>query len=289
VKQKPSAWEFKTLKVEKMADVKWIKLSTTMFDDEKIRLIQAMPESDAIIVIWVRLLTLAGKTNAEGQVFISENMPYNEEMFSTLFNKPVNTIRLAIDTLKKFGMIDIFENGTIFVNNWEKHQNIEGMDKIKTQNAERARKYREKKKLKQLENSNVTSRDSHALDIEEDKDKDKEEEIDKEKKNNIPFPEIITYLNEQAKTNFKSSTPKTRDFIKARWNEGFTLEDFKQVINKKVTEWINDKEMCKYLRPETLFGTKFESYLNQKEVKPNENNKSNYEGYDFDKEREFDF
>jgi predicted phage replisome organizer/uncharacterized phage protein (TIGR02220 family) len=277
--------------VEKMADVKWIKLSTTMFDDEKIRLIQAMPESDAIIVIWVRLLTLAGKTNAEGQVFISENMPYNEEMFSTLFNKPVNTIRLAIDTLKKFGMIDIFENGTIFVNNWEKHQNIEGMDKIKTQNAERARKYREKKKLKQLENSNVTSRDSHALDIEEDKDKDKdkEEEIDKEKKNNIPFPEIITYLNEQAKTNFKSSTPKTRDFIKARWNEGFTLEDFKQVINKKVTEWINDKEMCKYLRPETLFGTKFESYLNQKEVKPNENNKSNYEGYDFDKEREFDF
>jgi predicted phage replisome organizer/uncharacterized phage protein (TIGR02220 family) len=275
--------------VEKMADVKWIKLSTTMFDDTKIKLIQALPESDAIIVIWVRLLTLAGQSNAEGQIFISENMPYNEEMFSTLFNKPVNTIRLAIDTLKKFGMIDIFENGTIFVNNWEKHQNIEGMDKIKTQNAERARKYREKKKLKQLENSNVASRDSHALDIEEDKDKDKEEEIDKEKKNNIPFPEIITYLNEQAKTNFKSSTPKTRDFIKARWNEGFTLEDFKQVINKKVTEWINDKEMCKYLRPETLFGTKFESYLNQKEVKPNENNKSNYEGYDFDKEREFDF
>jgi predicted phage replisome organizer/uncharacterized phage protein (TIGR02220 family) len=277
--------------VEKMADVKWIKLSTTMFDDTKIKLIQALPESDAIIVIWVRLLTLAGQSNAEGQVFISENMPYNEEMFSTLFNKPVNTIRLAIDTLKVFGMIDIFENGTIFVNNWEKHQNIEGMDKIKTQNAERARKYREKKKLKQLKNSNVTSRDGHALDIEEDieKDKDKEEEIDKEKKNNIPFSEIITFLNEQAKTNFKSSTPKTKDFIKARWNEGFTLEDFKQVINKKVTEWINDKEMCKYLRPETLFGTKFESYLNQKEVKPNENNKSNYEGYDFDKEREFDF
>jgi predicted phage replisome organizer/uncharacterized phage protein (TIGR02220 family) len=270
--------------VKKMAEIKWIKLSTTMFDDEKIRLIQAMPESDAIIVIWVRLLTLAGKTNADGQIYISESMPYNEEMFSTLFNKPVNTIRLAIDTLKRFGMIDIFENGTIFVNNWEKHQNIEGMDKIKLQNAERAKKYREKKKIKQLKNSNVTSRDGHALDIDLDKD------IDIEKINNtIPFSEIIFHLNEIAKTNYKSSSKKTKDLITARWNDGFTIDDFKTVINKKATEWINNKEMCKFLRPETLFGTKFESYLNQRDVKQNETNKSIYEGYDFERERDIEF
>lgn len=273
-----------------MPEIKWIKLSTTMFDDEKIRLIQAMPESDAIIVIWVRLLTLAGKTNADGQIYINENMPYNEEMFSTLFNKPVNTIRLAIETLKKFEMIDIFENGTIFVNNWEKHQNIEGMDKIKQQNAERAKKYRERKKQKQLGGkSNVTSRDSNALDI------DKELDIDIDINNSvtdvpvdkIPYKDIVAYLNEKAGTKYKSTGSKTQSLIKARWNEKFTLDDFKTVIDNKVADANNPRDLfqAKYLRPETLFSNKFEGYLNQKggvRGATNENAKSMAKQYDLD-------
>lgn len=83
-----------------------------------------------------------------------------------------------------------------------------------------------------------------------------------EKEIYIPFQEIIDYLNLKANKNFKYSTSKTKSLIKARWNEGFTLEHFKQVIDNKVSEWINST-MDKYLRPETLFGTKFESYLNQ--------------------------
>lgn len=78
----------------------------------------------------------------------------------------------------------------------------------------------------------------------------------------IPYKEIIEYLNSRVGTNYKHTTNKTRDLIKARFNEGFTLEDFKEVIDKKSMEWINT-DMKKYLRPETLFGTKFESYLNQ--------------------------
>ncbi|RHW31109.1 replication protein, partial [Lysinibacillus yapensis] len=155
-----------------MAEIKWIKLTVNMFDDEKIRLIQAMPEADAIIIIWIRLLTLAGKTNSDGQIFISENMPYNEEMLATLFSKPINTIRLAIETLRKFGMIDVFGDGILFVNNWEKHQNVDGMEKIKLQNAERNRKYRERKKQQALEFPSdekrdviVTSRDGTDIDI----------------------------------------------------------------------------------------------------------------------------
>jgi uncharacterized phage protein (TIGR02220 family) len=81
----------------------------------------------------------------------------------------------------------------------------------------------------------------------------------------IPVSEIITYLNEKAVTQYKPSSKKTMDLIKARWNDGFTLDEFKIVIDKKTAEWLNDGEMCKYLRPETLFGTKFESYLNQKQ------------------------
>ena len=83
----------------------------------------------------------------------------------------------------------------------------------------------------------------------------------------IPFEEIINYLNEQAGTKFRHATKTNQSFIKARWNEGFnSIEDYKTVIDNKVADWINT-EHDKYLRPSTLFGTKFESYLNQKTKK----------------------
>ena len=84
-----------------------------------------------------------------------------------------------------------------------------------------------------------------------------------ELKDNVPYQEIVNYLNNSAGTNYRASSKKTRELIKARINEGYTLEDFKVVIEKKTREWINDNKMKGYLRPETLFGTKFEGYLNQ--------------------------
>lgn len=84
-----------------------------------------------------------------------------------------------------------------------------------------------------------------------------------ELKDNVPYQEIVDYLNNSAGTNYRASSKKTKDLIKARINEGYTLEDFKVVIEKKTREWINDNKMKAYLRPETLFGTKFEGYLNQ--------------------------
>lgn len=80
----------------------------------------------------------------------------------------------------------------------------------------------------------------------------------------IPYVEILDYLNHKTNSKYKSSTKKTKDLIKSRFNESFTLEDFKTVIDNKTAEWLHDPTMNKYLRPETLFGTKFESYLNQK-------------------------
>lgn len=84
-----------------------------------------------------------------------------------------------------------------------------------------------------------------------------------ELKDNVPYQEIVNYLNNSAGTNYRASSKKTRELIKARINEGYTLEDFKVVIEKKTRDWINDNKMKGYLRPETLFGTKFEGYLNQ--------------------------
>lgn len=104
-------------------------------------------------------------------------------------------------------------------------------------------------------------------------------ELNNKEKKYIPYSEIIDYLNQKANTNYRSSSKATQRVIKARWNEKFTLDDFKKVIDNKVADANNPKDyfQAKYLRPETLFGTKFEGYLNQKGVKK-ENAKSRYTG-----------
>lgn len=142
-----------------MADIKWIKLTTDMFDDEKIKIIQSMPEGDALLVVWIRLIMLAGKTNENGYVYISENIPYTEDMLSTVFAKPVNIIRLALTTFQKFRMIEVDEAG-IYIINFEKHQNIDGMEKIREQNRLRKAKQRENQKLLSgISECHVTSHD----------------------------------------------------------------------------------------------------------------------------------
>ena len=94
----------------------------------------------------------------------------------------------------------------------------------------------------------------------------------------IPYKEITDYLNKKAETNYRHTGKKTQTLIKTRYSEGFNLDDFKKVIDIKVNEWLNDKSMNKYLRPETLFGTKFESYLNQKQKVRS----SNYDTSEYD-------
>ena len=97
----------------------------------------------------------------------------------------------------------------------------------------------------------------------------------------LPIAEIITYLNNRKQMqNYKPSSRKTRKLIKARWNEGFRYDDFKKVIDIKTEEWLNDPRMSMFLRPETLFGTKFESYLNQKSAKKTKT--YNEEDFDLD-------
>lgn len=145
-----------------MADVKWIKIATGIFDDEKILLIESMPEADAIIVIWFKLLTLAGKQNNDGIFILNDKIPYTEEMLSTIFRRPLQVVRLALNVFEQFGMIEIV-NETITIPNWEKHQNIDGLDKIREQNKKRVARYRERQKQLQ-EPSNVTETQRNAID-----------------------------------------------------------------------------------------------------------------------------
>ncbi|RTK56025.1 phage replisome organizer [Enterococcus faecalis] len=214
-----------------MAEISWIKLKTTMFDDEKIKLIQSMPEADAILVIWIRLLVLAGKTNDEGLIYIQRNMPYTEEMLATLFSKPVNVVRLALMTLQQFNMIDLKEDGLIAIENWDKHQNIEGMEKVRLKNAERVRKHRERKKQQALENKNngnvtcnVTVTDCNGTD----KDIDIDKEIDKNKKNrsktSCKYSDEHLRLAEKLKNNLINDFPSEMKRVNIeKWADTFRL------------------------------------------------------------------
>ena len=140
-----------------MSEIKWIKITTDIFDDEKMCLIDALPDRDAIIVIWIKLITLAGKLNRKGVLAISKNIIYTDETLAQTFHRPLNTVRMALEVFEKFGMVEKID-GVIVLPNWEKHQNIDGMEKIKEQNRNRAARHRQKQKLLAQNNeSNVTN------------------------------------------------------------------------------------------------------------------------------------
>lgn len=249
-----------------MADIKWVKICTDLFDDEKIILIESLPKADTIIVIWMKLLCLAGKQNNNGVFLFNEKIPYNEEMFSKVFRKNINIVRMALKTFERFGMIEIVDK-VVTIPNWEKHQSIDKLEHLREQGRVRVAKHREKQKqLASNGNADATlvCNVTEPLPLTQGNavEEDKEEDIDIYI--NI-YIEVVTHLNAKANTKYRHTTPRTRSVIKARLNEGFTLDDFKAVIDKKCAEWIGT-EFEQYLRPETLFGTKFESYLNGKVI-----------------------
>lgn len=145
-----------------MSKVKWIKITTNVFDDEKIQLIESMPESDTIIVIWFKLLALAGKSNNGGLVMISDKVPYTVEMLTTLFRRKLTVVQLALHTFEQFGMIEILDNDTILISNWEKHQNEDKLLEIREKQRLRQKEYRDKKKQQLL--SHNALHNGNALD-----------------------------------------------------------------------------------------------------------------------------
>lgn len=121
-----------------------------MFDDEKVKLIRTMPEGDKIVVIWVQILCLAGKINDGGLVYMGQNLAYSDEMLATILGHPLNVMRVAIQTLEQFEMIEVHNDGKIDVINWSKHQSTDKMERIKNQNRERQQRYYYRNKLREL-------------------------------------------------------------------------------------------------------------------------------------------
>ena len=155
-----------------MADVKWIKITTDMFDNRKIKHLRRLPDGNNIVLIWVMLLTMAGRCNSSGMIFLTENIPYTPKMLADELDFEENTVQLALKALAQLNMI-VTDQGFFSIAGWEEYQNIEGMDKIREQNRIRQAKFKAKQKLLSGNvTDNVTVTQGNATDIEEEKEID---------------------------------------------------------------------------------------------------------------------
>jgi len=224
-----------------MSGVKWIKIQTDMFDNPKIKYIRSMPDGDRMLLVWVAILTMAGRCNSKGMLILADTIPYTEEMIASEFDFELNTVRVAIQLFCQLNMLTSSDNGLLAIPGWDEYQSADKLEDMKRKDRERKREKRaEQKKLSVSESS---------------------EEKPSKGKSDTVYQRIVGYLNEVCGTSYRSATKDTQTHIRARLNEGFTEEDFKTVIDFKASQWLHDGRMKEYLRPCTLFSTKFENYL----------------------------
>lgn len=166
-----------------MADVKWIKITTDIFDDEKILLIETLPEADSLIVIWFKLLCLAGKQNNHGVFLMNDRIPYTDKMLATIFRRPESVVQLALTTFEQFGMIERVE-GVITIPNWSKHQSLDQLEAKKEYMKNYMREYRERQKL-QIEGSKSYGKYNNKTNVSEaDKIREDKNRLEEDKKRN---------------------------------------------------------------------------------------------------------
>lgn len=219
-----------------MADVKWIKITTDIFDDEKIAIIESLPEGDSIIVIWFKLLCLAGKTNNNGVFVINDKLAYTDEMLAIIFRRKVATVRLALKVFQEYGMVDIVE-GVITIPKWGKHQNLDSIEKKKEYQRSYMQNYREKQRqIACKTNCNTNSKTNCNTNVSRtDIDKDIEEEIDKEKENKEKVScQLIADLYNDTCVSLPKCTRLSDSRIKAlkaRLRK-YTVDDFKLLFEK---------------------------------------------------------
>lgn len=153
-----------------MADVGWVRLSTGLFDNPKIKILEMNENGDAFVSLWLRLLCLAGRANDNGMVYVTKGVAYTPDILAAMTGKDVEVITEALELFRKLNMIAVDDDGYIEILGWQKHQNIEGLAKIRTQTKERVKRYREKKKnqsnadvLDDVTPCNVTCNDDVTL------------------------------------------------------------------------------------------------------------------------------
>lgn len=231
-----------------MADVKWIKITTDIFDDEKILLIESLPDAYAIITVWFKLLCLAGKMNNSGVFMMNNRVAYTDKMLATIFRMKESTVQLALQTFVQFGMVEIID-GVITIPNWNKHQSLDAYEKKK----QRDRIYQAERRAAQkalVAESSDTSAEYKATqsadvavsdkDKEEDKEKDKKKTKEQKKEPKIfsDDPElnqaILSFIDFR-KSIKKPMTDHAVDLLIKKLNEmSPSIEDQIEIINQSI-------------------------------------------------------
>ena len=183
-------------------DVKWIKLYTDMFDNRKIKHLRKLPDGNSIALLWVMLLTMAGRCNANGKVYLTENFPYTTKMLADELDFEENTIKMALSSFEILGMIER-KGDLIIISGWDEYQNIDRLSEIREYNRLAKQRQRAKQKaLPDVNDKSMTSQRCQDTDIDIDKDID----IDIDKEN----------IKEKPKKRF---TPPSREEVQAYCQE----------------------------------------------------------------------
>jgi len=233
------------------SDVKWIKICSDIFDDEKIMLIENLPSADSIIVIWFKLLCLAGKNNNSGVFILNDKIAYTDEMLATVFRRDINTVRLALKTFENYGMIEIV-SGVYTIPNWGKYQNLDKIEQKSQYMRNYMQEYRKKQKDK-IEcktnsklygkvnsKTNVSSAEVYNKELDNKELDNKEKEIEEENdlivsKDTIRQTDVQRIIDEWNTleefgiTPVKRMTPKREQAVKARIRQNH-MDDILEAI-----------------------------------------------------------
>lgn len=216
-----------------MADVKWIKITTDIFDDEKILLIENLPDAYAIITVWFKLLCLAGKQNNSG-VFMMGQIAYTDKMLATIFRMKEATVTMALQTFEQFGMVEIID-GVITIPNWNKHQTLDAYEKKK----ERDRLYQQERRAAQKalifgtsEKSSDISSDSKETQSSYVVVSDKDNK-DKDNKENVTCKQVVDLFHSICISypSVKTLSEARKKDIKARL-KAYSIDDFRTLFEK---------------------------------------------------------
>lgn len=227
-----------------MADVKWIKITVDMFDNRKIKHLRRLPDGDSIVLIWVMLLTMAGRCNSGGMIFLTENIPYTPKMLANELNFEEATVQLALQALEQLGMVSTASNGFLLVDGWEEHQNIDGMEKIRESKRLAQARWRAKRAAIAEKSTVDSTVDSTRISVdyaEEEREEEKEIDIDIRDKGKENAPDsgesapsaqqIMDLYNSICKSfpSVRSLSEARRKAIKARLKT-YTLDDFRKAF-----------------------------------------------------------
>ncbi len=261
-----------------MADVKWIKITTDMFDNRKIKHLRRLPDGNNIVLIWVMLLTMAGRCNSNGMIFLTENIPYTPKMLADELDFEENTVKLALASLEQLNMV-VTDQGFFTIAGWEEYQNVDRLAEIREYNRLAKQKSRAKQKALEAPSDDVkdmsmTCQPSQGTDIdieiEEDKEIDNKNSARQPSKADVEaFFESVWELYPVKKGKGQVSDTKRKVLFKLGYYQ------IERAINRYLTELKKDASWRKPQNGSTFFNSGYVDYLDENYVPSTEGNETN--------------